>query len=174
MARTHKPGYYTVESEDTTALPQAFTQAYANYTSRQGNVRVSNLIMEYGGNKNALARELAGVGTGKLSSDESKRVQYQMKNISRWLNYEKGDRGSQARNPNNKATQARLQALMARKNPPKNMSVTVTGSIGYDEGDFRHRTVGNPPIQVTGSNLMNFLEAMASGDTASADRKSVV
>jgi len=174
MAKTHNERYYQTEQEDSRGLLNAVTQALQTYTEGLGTIRVSDLLMEYNGNVNALARAFAGLpDTGKLpakGTDDRRAYDTANRSINRYLNYEAGT-GKQARNPGKPATQARLRSLMAKKKPPTSAGVTITGSIGYDRGDFRHRTVGNPPISLSGDAITRFLESMSAGDTHSAYRE---
>lgn len=159
--------------EDTTAITHAVERGLSAYASGMGEVRVSDLVMEYGGSPAQLARALAGIPEGKLpgkGSDDRKAYDASLRSVNRWLNYEAGT-GKQARNPNTKATQAKLKSLMARKRPPRSMSLTITGWIGYDN-DVRWRTVGSPtPIHLSSERLSSFLENMQAGNTHAAYRE---
>lgn len=158
-------------SEDTVAITNAVTSGLQSYTQSFGTLRVSNLVMEYGG-ASELARAIAGTPGGKLparGTDERKAYDAAARSVNRWLNWEAGT-GKQARNPNNKATQAKLQSLMAKKQPPTSATVSMTGWLYYDSGDdARWRTIGKQqPIILTGSTLERFLTSMQAGDTHGA------
>lgn len=155
-------------NEDTTVIVQATNDALKTYSETSGPVRVSDLLQEYGGSKSALAREIAGVGPGKLPSkgtDERKAYDAANKNIGRWLAYESKS-GKQARNPNTKDTQQRLKQALEKKRPPSNMSIKITGWIGYDN-DFRYRTI-ETTLPNNGATTEAFVQNMKDGNTSDA------
>jgi hypothetical protein len=148
----------TYTQEDTTALPEAVGRAMREYSASLGPIRVSDLLMEFG-SKRGLAEALA--------SETGTKVDSQMKNISRWLNYEAGQRGSQARDPNrSRATLNRLRSQMTARRPPRSMSITITGWIGYDD-KYYFRTI-HITLPGNGAAVSNFLENMQKGDTHQA------
>jgi hypothetical protein len=148
--------------EDTAVITGGYQTAMRDYASNMGAISISNLLMSYDGNKGELARALADATGTKYAS--------QMKNISRWLNYENGDRGPQARDFNkSKASQSRVKDLYIERNPPTNMSISITGWIGYDN-DYRHRTVDIDSTMYNVS-VAAFMSAMQSGNTSGAYRE---
>lgn len=149
-------------TEDSEQITSAFTSAYSEYVAEQGPISVSELLMSFDGSKSELARALAEATGTKYES--------QMKNITRWLNYENGVRGPQARNPANSVTSSRFTDLYMSRNPPSGMSISITGWIGYDGGDFRHRTV-NIDSSLFPMNVAAFVADMRAGDTHGAYRE---
>jgi hypothetical protein len=153
-------------TEDSEVITEAFNEAYREYTQAYGPVTVNDLLMSFDGDKSALARALAEATGTKYAS--------QMKNISRWLNYEKGLRGAQARNPANSRTSERFTDLYTSRNPPPDMSITITGWIGYDTGsgtgDFRLRTVTVNSSEYR-INTGAFIIDMKAGNTHAAYRE---
>lgn len=134
------------ETQDTQALTVATNSALSDYKKSLSPVSVSGILMSLGGDKSELARQLAGVGPGKLPDKgtlERTRYNTQMKNISRWLSYESGKRDkNKARSANNKATQDKLKDVEIKAHPPKGMNISITGWIGDpSEGTFRLRTI---------------------------------
>lgn len=124
--------------EDTTVLPQALATGFDEYTGKFGNQSASQMIQEYGGSKSQMAQKLAGT-TDKSSSAYNS----QMKNIRRWLAYESGERGKQARSAQkSKVTQERFRAKMSQLHPPTKVNVVIRGRICVSN-DCRDRTVGD-------------------------------
>ena len=153
----------TMSGEDVTGITSAYNQAISAYNASMGSVSVSDLLGSFNGNKSDLARALADTTGTKYAS--------QMKNIGRWLAYESGERGPQARNPANSKTAGRFQGLYAAMNPPSNVSIAITGWIGYDD-DFRHRSIVIPaPGDARQINAGAFVSAMRAGDTHAAYRE---
>lgn len=144
--------------EDTTALPGAFDASMKSYAQAKfQGVSISQAIQYYGGDRTAkqqLISDLAG------TSDKSSKAYAHMKrNVNRWL---KGT------NPKQVMTD-KIRRQLARKNPPASMNVVITGYIGYEGGDWRWRTIGNlTKINLSGSELQSFLDAMRAEDTHAA------
>lgn len=159
----------TYTNEDTTVIVQATNDALKTYSETSGPVRVSDLLQEYNGSKSALARQISGISdTGKLpSKGTAERARYDAanKNIGRWLAYESKS-GKQARNPNTKDTQERLKQALEKKRPPSNMSIKITGWIGYDN-DYRYRTI-ETTLPNNGATTEAFVQNMKNENTSEA------
>lgn len=154
----------TYTNEDTTVIVQATNDALDKYNSQP--VSVSSVIMEYGGSKSALARELAGIGPGKLPAKgtaERKAYEAANKSIGRWLAAESGS-GKQSRKPS-KESQERLKNVQKNRTP-STMSIHIEGWIGYDD-DFRHRTI-DVQLPNNGATVGDFLDNMKNGNTEAA------
>lgn len=140
--------------EDTQAITGAYTGALDSFKADMGTVTAADMIMLFDGSKSELAQALAGT-----SDKKSTPYKTQYKNIDRWL---KGER-SPARS---RATQNKFKDLMARRNPPSNINISVTGWIGYD-GKYYYRTI-NTSIPGRGVSSARFMDAMRAGDTRAA------
>jgi hypothetical protein len=94
---------------------------------------VGDLVKQYG-SVTDLARAIADYqGTTFKRGNQDKSVR-------RWLNYEKGVRGSQARNPfKDKHTKQMLKDLFKKKLRPPKMNARINGEIEVSE-DVRDRT----------------------------------
>lgn len=151
----------TMSGEDTEVIKGAYNAAMGDYAASLGPVRISDLLMGFNGSKSDLARGLAEATGTKYQS--------QMKNIGRWLAYEQGSRGAQARNPANSKTASRFANLYANINPPSGfMGISITGWIGYDN-DYRYRSIDIPaPGDGRRINTSAFVDAMKAGDTHAA------
>jgi hypothetical protein len=149
---------------DNTALPDFVNEALSNWyasssASETGTIRVSDAIMGYGGNKNALARDLAGIPQeGKLPAS---------RNVNRWLKAESGKEG-QKRKPNPEK-QEKLKQLVKNKTRPKDANFVIMGTIAYSS-DVRDRVIGanGQQINLSGSNLDAFLDNIAQGNIQDA------
>lgn len=164
--RTYKPN--NPGTEDTTTITASYTSAMNAYKATYGPAKVGDLIQQFDGNKGNLARALSGVGSGKLpakGTDNRKAYDAAQKSISRWLASETGS-GKQARKPDS-ASQEKLNKLF-QPPPPKNMSITISGSIGYDGGDFRERTISMGEGTMYRIDAGAFVSAMQAGDTHAA------
>lgn len=166
-----------MSGEDTTVITSSTNSALNEYKSSIPNVSVTDLLQSFDGSKSDLARALAGVRSGQLPSrgtEDRRHYDTQMKNISRWMNYENGIRDkNKARNPEfaSSSTQDRFKDLHVKDNPPGDMSITISGWIGYDD-DYRYRTVTIPaPGDGRSIDASAFLEAMQAGDTHAAYRE---
>lgn len=170
-----KRTYAGAGGEDSAAISRAYQEGLQEYSRNLAPLSVQDMIMSIGGDKSAFIRELAGISQeGKLpakGTPERRAYDSQAKNVSRWLAYERGDRGKQARNAEqSKPTQERFKNLYARNNPPSGrMSATITGWIGYD-GDWRYRSIEIPPPMGGRGDIDTeaFNAAMAAGDTSAA------
>lgn len=166
MAKRSKRTY---TAEDSAEITRATNEALQEYTERAAPVRVSDLLMEFGGSASALARELTGIGPGKLPAKGTpQRTEYenQKRYIGRYLAYESGS-SKQKRNPNTPETQARLKKIQMKRRPPTSMSITVFGEIGYDDDDRRPRTI-SVTLPNNGATPQRFLEYMQRGNTSEA------
>ncbi len=158
--------------EDAQALTSAYNDALVEYKEDIGPVSITDMIEAFNGDRNALARSLAGLpATGKISSFSKKdqgRYRDQYKNIDRWTRYENGDRSKQARNvARSRSTQEKMKNLFVKKVPPSgNVTASITGWIGYN-GDWRYRSISIPAIGRT-VDTQAFNAAMAQGDTQAA------
>lgn len=171
MARKHFSG---ADGEDSQALTNAWDSSIDEYKSDLGPVSITDMIELFDGDRNALARSLAGLpATGaiaKMSRTEQTSYGTQAKNIDRWLRYEHGERGKQARNvERSRATQDKIKNLFARRNPPQGeVTATITGWIGYNN-DWRYRSISIPAIGRS-VDTEAFNAAMQAGDTGAAYR----
>jgi hypothetical protein len=155
---------------DNTALPEAVNTALEDWNANQlgniGSVSVSDLLMDYNGNKSGLVRDLAGISQkGKLPAKGTpERTAYdtQMRNVNRWLKSESGREG-QKRKPN-AAAQERFRELSAKKRPPQTANFIIVGTIAYSS-DVRERVIGadSQQINLTGDELSAFFDSIAQG-----------
>lgn len=158
---------------DNTALPGAVNAALQDWndTNIGDTVRVSDLLMDYNGNKSELVRDIAGIPQGgKLPAKGTpERTAYdtQMRNINRYLKSESGKQG-QKRNPNT-ATQERLKQLARGKRKPQSANFIIMGTIAYSS-DVRERVIGadSQQINLSGSELDAFLDNIAQGNIQDA------
>lgn len=158
---------------DYIALPDAVNEQLQDWYASQvpESVRVSDLLMDYGGSKSQLARDLAGIPqSGKLPArGTSERTAYdtQMRNLSRYLKSESG-KGGQKRNPS-PATQERLKQLAMNKHKPQSANFVIMGTIAYSS-DVRERVIGadNQKIDLSGPDLAAFLDNIAQGNIQDA------
>ena len=152
---------------DSSALANASNSAMTSYTS---NLRVSDIVQSYGGNKNELARDIAGIPQGgKLpakGTPERKAYDTASRNINRWLKSESGKEG-QKRRPNAEA-QGKLKGFFVKKSPPTKVVIDVTGDWVDPSGNVhRGKRIatdlgqGDPDIQ-------GMLEALQNGDDMGA------
>jgi hypothetical protein len=160
------------DGEDSKSLIAAYNEALVESQEARGPVSIMDMIQAFGGSRNTLARELAGIsakGTiASMSKADQTSYKTQAKNIDRWLKYASGDRGKQARNvEKSKATQNKMKSLFVKKVPPQGqVTASITGWIGYN-GDWRYRTVSIPAIGKS-VDTKAFNEAMQAGDTRAA------
>lgn len=160
---------------DNTALPyfvnEALTHWYASSSASEATIRVSDVINDYGGNKNALVRDLAGIPQeGKLpAKGTAERTAYDTasRNVNRWLKSESGKEG-QKRKPNQEK-QEKLKQLVKNKTRPKNANFVIMGTIAYSS-DVRDRVIGadSQQINLAGANLDLFLNNIAQGNIQDA------
>lgn len=160
MATKRRYKHNNPGTEDSAVLMAEYNRAYNEYVADQ-KPTVTDMLMLFNGNKGDLAQALADATNTKRAS--------QMKSIDRWLAYEKGERGAQARNPANSKTMERFAALYATKNPPSGMYISINGNIGYPGGDFRDRTIDFSTSEYA-VNMSAFVSAMNAGDTHAAYR----
>lgn len=159
-------------TEDTQALKDAYNDVLVEYKQDIGPVSISDMIQAFDGNKNALIRSLAGLPEkGTIASmTKAQQTSYanQAKNVDRWVRYERGERGKQARNvERSRATQEKMKNLFAKRVPPPGqVTANITGWIGYN-GDWRYRTISIPAMGKS-VDTEKFNAAMASGDTRAA------
>lgn len=129
MAKRSAP---VITGEDTTILPQSVDIAMKSYI---GQPRVSDVIMELGGDKSKLAMELAGTSDKKSTAYKS-----QYRSIGRWLKAESGA-GGQSRRPSADA-QEKFKQIIKKNRPPTGGTVDMEGYIYYDyDVRWRHITV---------------------------------
>jgi hypothetical protein len=160
---------------DNTALPEAVNERLQDWQSHQleqiGTVRVSDVLMDYDGNKGRLARDLAGIPQGgKLPAKGSaERTAYDTKMtlIGRWLRGESGAKGRKA--TPSPETQAKFKEIMAKNHPPQLGNFVIMGTIAYSS-DVRERVIGadNQKIDLSGSDLAAFLDNIAQGNIQDA------
>lgn len=160
------------DTEDIGALQKAWDDALIE--SFDEPVTAIDLLKAFMGDRNAIARMLAGLpASGKLparGTEARARYETQYKNLDRWLRYEAGDRGKQARSiEKSQATQNKVRGVYGHKAPPVGaVGASITGWIGYP-GDWRYRTIDIPAIGKS-VNTRAFNEAMQSGDLGAAYR----
>ncbi len=158
---------------DNIALPGAVNTSLQdwNATVVPGEVRISDLLMDYDGSKSQLARDLAGIPQkGKLPTKGTpERTAYdtQMRNVNRYLKAESGKEG-QKRKPS-AATQERLNQLAESKRKPQAANFIIMGTIAYSS-DVRERVIGadSQQINLTGDELATFLDNIAQGSIQDA------
>jgi len=166
--RTYSGGY----DEDKGAIESAYGEAIKEYAGSLDNFRATDMVQLFHGDTSALARNLAGIGAGKLprrGTEERKHYETQKRNVNRWLAQESGRAVKEKRNIG-EATQARFKELYARQNPPSGrMSASITGWIKVSN-DVRYRSIEIPPLSRSRGEIDTdaFTSAMAQGDTSAA------
>lgn len=159
---------------DNTALPEAVNAALADWEDAHPTndiIRVSDVLMDYNGNKNALVRDLAGIPQrGKLpAKGTSERTTYDTasRNVNRWLKSKSGKEG-QKRKPNPEK-QEKLRQLSRGKRKPQTANFIMMGTIAYSS-DVRERVVGadSQQINLTGDDLNAFFNSIEQGNIQDA------
>jgi hypothetical protein len=139
MARKKAP----TTGEDTTALP---AEAKRVEDSLYRTPRISDMLMMFNGSKKDL---ISAIVADKVERNEKGANKESVtRSVNRWLAFESGTPGKQARNPlASKGTRGLFDRLTEKQDmkgafstPPGDMSVTIKGDIGYAE-DVRYRTI---------------------------------